>query len=277
MYKRILTIQDISCVGQCSLTVALPILSACGHETVILPTAVLSTHTGGFNKPAFRDLCMDIPDIIEHWKRENILFDAVYTGYLGNCDDVNYVREIKENLMTDGAKLIVDPAMGDHGKLYTGFDENYVEAMKSLCEKADVILPNLTEACFLLGIPFSNHMTEETIDMILDSLSEKFCTDVVLTGVSFSAGMTGVSVLSGGSKFYYAHQRIGRAYHGTGDIFASAFVGSLMNKKSIFTSAEIAADYVVKCIENTVDDKSHWYGVKFETALGNLIKAVNKC
>ncbi len=275
MYKRILTIQDISCVGQCSITVALPILSACGVETSILPTAVLSTHTGGFKNFTFRDLCEDIPGIIKHWKSENIMFDAIYTGYLGNCDDVNYVKEIAENLLAEDSKLIVDPAMGDNGKLYYGFDEKYVEAMRTLCEKADLILPNITEACFLLGISYPENVTVEIVDAIMCDLHKKFGVDVVLTGVGFATGETGVSVLCGGNKYHYNHKRIGQSFHGTGDIYASAFVGALMKNKSILASAQIAADYVVECIENTLDDKSHWYGVKFETALSSLIEAIN--
>lgn len=275
MYKRILTIQDISCVGQCSITVALPILSACGVETSILPTAVLSTHTGGFKNFTFRDLCEDIPGIIKHWKSENIMFDAIYTGYLGNCDDVNYVKEIAENLLAEDSKLIVDPAMGDNGKLYYGFNEKYVEAMRSLCEKADLILPNITEACFLLGISYPENVTVEIVDAIKCDLHKKFGADVVLTGVGFATGETGVSVLCGGNKYHYNHMRIGQSFHGTGDIYASAFVGALMKNKSVLASAQIAADYVVKCIENTLDDKSHWYGVKFETALSSLIETIN--
>lgn len=275
MYKKILTVQDISCVGQCSLTVALPIISALGIETAILPTAVLSTHTGGFKGFTFRDLCADIPEIIEHWKNENILFDAVYTGYLGSCDDVDHVIDITENLLSDGAKIIIDPAMGDNGKLYTGFDENYVEAMKKLCKKADILIPNITEACYLLGIPYPERISEEVVDTIINSLSEQFDVDVVLTGVGYDSDKLGVAVLSNGNKYYYSHRRIGNGSHGTGDVYASAFVGALMQDKDIYTSAKIAADYVVKCIENTVDDKSHWYGVKFETAIGELIKTVN--
>lgn len=276
MYRRILSVQDISCVGQCSLTVALPILSACGLETCILPTAVLSTHTGGFKGFTFHDLCAEIPKITEHWKNEKITFDAVYTGYLGSCEDVNYVIEIADKLMSDGAKLIVDPAMGDNGKLYTGFDEKYVEAMKTLCDKADILLPNITEACFLLGIPYPESVTEEIENMLLNGLSDRFGANVVLTGIGYADGETGVSAFVNGSKKHYSHKRIGKSFHGTGDIYASSFVGALMQDNDIFTSSEIAADYVVKCIENTADDESHWYGVKFETALGSLIEAVNR-
>ena len=132
-YRRILTVQDISCLGQCSITVALPILSACGHETCILPSAVLSTHTGGFGMPHIRDLTEDFSGILEHWKNLKCSFDAVYTGYLGNVRHMEYVKDIFQNLLTDGGMRIVDPAMGDHGQLYTGFDMEYVQAMADLC------------------------------------------------------------------------------------------------------------------------------------------------
>jgi len=143
-YKRVLTIQDISCVGQCSLTVALPILSACGLETCILPSAVLSTHTYNFKGFTFRDLTDDIPEIQKHWQKENISFDAVYTGYLGSTKQIAYVKNILETMVADGGRTIVDPAMADNGKLYPGFDGEYAAAMAELCAVADVILPNVS-------------------------------------------------------------------------------------------------------------------------------------
>ena len=159
-YKRILTVQDISCVGQCSLTVALPILSACGHETAILPSAVLSTHTAGFSGYTFRDLTEDIPGICAHWVKEGIKFDAIYTGYLGTREQIADVAQVFDTLLKEGGKIIVDPAMADHGKLYSGFDMEYARAMGDLCKKADVILPNLTECCLLTGMPFRESYDE---------------------------------------------------------------------------------------------------------------------
>ena len=131
-YKRVLTIQDISCVGQCSLTVALPIISACGLETAVLPSAVLSTHTGGFKDFTFRDLTDDLPKILEHWKKENIQFDAFYTGYLGSAKQIAYVRDILHSVRKKESVNIIDPAMADNGRLYVGFDSAFVEAMKPL-------------------------------------------------------------------------------------------------------------------------------------------------
>ena len=153
-YKKILTIQDISCVGQCSLTVALPILSACGMETCILPSAILSTHTAGFQDFTFRDLTDDMPNIQKHWQKENIKFSAIYTGYLGSTKQIGYVKDILSTMGTSDCVRVVDPAMADNGKLYPAFDGEYVEAMKELCGSADILLPNITEACFLADMEY---------------------------------------------------------------------------------------------------------------------------
>ena len=159
-YKKILTIQDISCVGQCSLTVALPILSACGLETCILPSAVLSTHTAGFSGFTFRDLTDDMPKIQEHWQKENIKFKAIYTGYLGSVKQVGYVRNILDTMGTDDCIRIVDPAMADNGKLYSIFNDEYVKAMRELCASADILIPNITEAAFLAEVEY-RELTEK--------------------------------------------------------------------------------------------------------------------
>lgn len=275
MYKRILTVQDISCLGQCSITVALPILSACGHEAVILPSAVLSTHTGCFTGFTFRDLSPDFDGIIKHWTDESIKFDAVYTGYLGNRNQVLDVERIFSTLTNPGAKLICDPAMADHGKLYCGFDGDYVKSISRLCEKSHIILPNITEACLLCGIPYSENITEEYVDKLTEGLHEKFSATVVLTGVGFEKEKTGVLVsYSDGRKFHYSHKRIPQAFHGTGDIYSSAFVGAYMRGFDENGAAKLAADYTIKCIENTYGDGNHKYGVKFETAIPDLINAL---
>lgn len=271
-YKRILTIQDISCVGQCSLTVALPILSACGMETCILPSAVLSTHTAGFAGFTVRDLTDDMPGISAHWKKEGIKFDAFYTGYLGSTKQIDYVKDILNTMGDDGALRIVDPAMADNGKLYPAFDAEYVEAMKILCASADILVPNITEACFLAGVEYKENYDEAYIMELLGKTAALGVSTVVLTGVGYKEGMTGVIVYEGGNVSYYEHAKISKGCHGTGDVYASAFVGALMNGKSVFESAKIAANYTVKCIENTQGDADHWYGVKFETALSDLMK-----
>lgn len=270
-YKKILTIQDISCVGQCSLTVALPILSACGLETCILPSAVLSTHTAGFSGFTFRDLTDDMPKIQAHWKKENIKFKAIYTGYLGSVKQVGYVKDILNTMGTDDCIRIVDPAMADNGKLYSIFNDEYVAAMRSLCASADILLPNITEACFLADVEYREAYDESYIKELLDKLSRLGARTIVLTGVSYAPEKTGVIVYENGAIRYYEHDKISKGCHGTGDIYASAFTGALMNGKEIFDAAKIAADYTVKCIINTQGDAEHWYGAKFETALRDLM------
>ena len=268
-YKRILTIQDISCVGQCSITVALPILSACGHETCILPTALLSTHTGGFGRPAVVHLDDALDAMWRHWKENEITFDAILVGYLGSVAAIETASRIMEELLAPGGVSIVDPAMADHGKLYSGFDEHYAAAMEQLCRRADIILPNVTEAAMFAGMPYQESLNELYVGSLLDKL-EHPC--VILTGVGYAEGETGVVIREGGTQLHYKHPRIGKSYHGTGDMFAACFTGALMQVKSKYEAVKIAADFVCKCIENTQKNPAHWYGVKFETALPELIR-----
>jgi len=275
-YKKILTIQDISCVGQCSLTVALPILSACGLETCILPSAVLSTHTAGFSGFTFRDLTDDMPAIQAHWKKENIKFKAIYTGYLGSIKQVGYVRDILKTMGTEDCVRVVDPAMADNGKLYSIFNQDYVDAMRVLCGEADILVPNITEACFLTGEEYTETYDKSYIQTLLEKLAALGAKTVVLTGVSYQPQKTGVAVYENGKVEYYQHDKIAKGSHGTGDIYASAFVGALMNDRSVYESAKIAADYTVKCILNTQGDADHWYGAKFEPVLRDLIDMLAK-
>jgi pyridoxine kinase len=270
-YKRILTIQDISCVGQCSLTVALPILSACGIEAAILPSAVLSTHTAGFNGYTFRDLSDDIPSIKEHWVSAGIKFDAIYTGYLGSERQVDLVIDIVKSTLTSGGKFFVDPAMADNGRLYPGFDEAYAKAMLRLSTFADYVIPNVTEACFLTGIEYKNEITPEYTDALISGLVEKGCKNIILTGIGYKPGKTGIAVYEDGKTSYYEHELMPKSCHGTGDIYASAFVGAMTRGKNAYEAAKIAADYTLDCIKDSIDDKEHWYGVHFEGSLGKLI------
>lgn len=274
-YPKILTVQDISCVGQCSLTVALPILSACGIETCILPSAVLSTHTAGFSNFTVRDLSDDMPKIFKHWKDENISFDGLYTGYLGSVNQIDYIIDMALPLVKKGGKIIVDPAFADNGKLYPAFDLEYVEKMKDLVKVSNYLLPNLTEACYLTGIEYNENYDEAYVKKVLDALVNLGAKAVVLTGISYENGFTGVVVYENGNYNYYKHEKMAKGCHGTGDIYASAFVGSLIMGKDAVTSAKIAADYTLSCIKITAGDESHWYGAKFEPCLINLIKEIN--
>lgn len=273
-YKRILTIQDISCVGQCSLTVALPILSACGLETAILPSAVLSTHSVGFRDFTFRDLTEDIPAIQHHWQQEGIRFQAVYTGYLGSARQIEMVKDICQNLLVPGGKKIVDPAMADRGELYPVFDMDFVQEMKKLVGEGDIVLPNITEASLLTDTEYREEYDEEYICGLVAGIHRLGAGTVVLTGVSYDAQSTGVLVSEQRKQTYYRHELLDRGCHGTGDVYASSFVGAYMHGKTVPEAARIAADYTLACIKNTLDDPDHWYGVKFEPVLGELIEAL---
>ena len=274
MYKKILTIQDISCVGQCSLTVALPILSACGVETCVLPSAVLSTHTAGFTGFTVRDLSDDMPAIKNHWLKEGIRFDAIYTGYLGSTQQIDYVADIFAETAAEGCVKVVDPAMADNGKLYPAFDEVYVEGMKGLCAKADYVLPNITEACFLADVEYRTEYDRAYIDLLLRKLTAIGCKNIILTGVSYAPGRTGIVVFENGCYAYYEHELLPNSCHGTGDIYASAFVGAFVRGKSAYDAAAIAANYTMECIRYTATLDNHWYGAAFEPVLGKLIESL---
>ena len=275
--KKILTIQDISCVGQCSLTVALPVISAMGIETAILPSAILSTHTGGFTGYTFHDLTEDLPAIKEHWKKENIKFDAFYTGYVGSVKQLEYISDIMDELRKPDSKIIVDPVMGDKGKLYPGFEPSFAKEMAKLCKKADVIVPNLTEAAFMLDEEYidSGH-TKEYIERILKKLLGLGCKNALLTGVSLEEGKLGVAAIDGatGKVSYYFRDLYPGMFHCTGDVFASSFAGAMILGKTIEQAAKIAVDFTVNAIAKTINDKNHWYGVKFELALPELIESI---
>lgn len=274
----VLSLQDISCFGQCSLTVALPILSACGLETVILPSAVLSTHTGGFSGWTFRDLTDDIPPIVAHWKKEGIRFCAFYTGYLGSARQIDMALGIASGMLVEGAPLVVDPAMADNGALYGGFDDAFVREMARLAAKADYLLPNVTEACLLTGTPYREPgaYDEAWIDSLLAKLGALGAKHVILKGVCLEEGFIRVLArdAAAGTTETYRHERLPVSSHGTGDVFASAFTGALLRGRTPLGAVKIAADYVVASIRSTMDDPGHAYGVKFELGIPGLVAAL---
>lgn len=277
--KRVMTIQDISCMGQCSLTVVLPIISACGVETVILPSAVLSTHTGGFTGYTVRDLTEDIPGIMNHWVKEKIKYDCIYTGYLGSITQIDYVYDLKKQVLNDGGLMIVDPAMADNGKLYYGFDMPFVERMAELCKSADIILPNITEAAFMTKNEMQLDMQDEAyVMMLLESLAGLGAKKIVLKGISYEENKLGVAVYDSKTKDveYYFTEKLGRKFHGTGDCYAAAFTGAMLQGRDEYSAASLAADFVVESIRKSMDDESHWYGVKFEKALPMLVRELNR-
>ena len=273
--KRIVTVQDISCVGKCSLTVALPIISSMGIEASILPTAVLSTHTM-FKNFTCQDLTDQIVPITEHWKNEGIGFKAIYTGYLGSFEQIDLMKKMFDDFKTEDTLLFVDPAMADNGNLYPGFDKAFVEAMKGLCGKADYVLPNITEACFLTDMEYKTEYDRAYIDELLEKLAALGCKNIIFTGISYEEGKTGVVVYEDGKYSYYEHEKRPNSCHGTGDIYASAFVGAYVRGKSAYDAAKIAADYTVECIKATAEEDNHWYGAKFEPVLMKLIQAINE-
>lgn len=275
MDKRLLTIQDISCVGQCSLTVALPLISACGVETGILPSSVLSNHTAaGFSGWTFHDLTEEMPVIMNRWIQEKIDFDAFYTGYVSKAQ-IPYILDIMQKVARPGAIKIVDPAMADNGKLYAGFDDDFPKEMAKLVSVADYVLPNLTEAALLLGIEYKSAYSKSEIEAICRGLHNLGAKNVIITGVSFEPGKLGCATFDGTDFFYYFTDRIDVSMHGTGDVYASVFSGSLLRGKSMNEAASIACDFVVESIKNTVEDKGHWYGVKFERTIPYLVARLN--
>lgn len=270
--KRILTIQDISCVGQCSATVALPLVSACGVECAVLPSAVLSNHTGGFSGWTFHDLTDEMPRVESEWKKQGIKFDAFYTGYV--CEpQIEPILSIMESSAAPGAIRFVDPAMADNGKLYAGFGPEFPSQMAKLCRGADWILPNLTEAALLIGRKpvlegYDRRFIEDTVEA-LHGLGAK---NVVLTGVSFDPALLGTAVSDGRSIRYDFNPRLEVSSHGTGDVFASVFVGAVMRGKDGLAASALAADVVCASIEAT--PPGHWYGVCFEKTMPMLVSAL---
>lgn len=274
--KRIVTVQDISCVGKCSLTVALPIISAMGVEASILPTAVLSTHTM-FQGFTYKDLTDQIKPITDHWKKEKMEFSAIYTGYLGSFEQIDLMKEMFDQFKTEQTVLFVDPAMADNGKLYPAFDEAFATHMATLCAKADITVPNITEACFMTGMEYRTEYDEAYIKELLDRMSALGAKITVLTGVSFESGKTGVMGYDSRTKeyYYYSHDKIDVSYHGTGDIFSSTCIGAMMNEMNWKEAMKVAADYTAECIRITMKDPSEpWYGVNFEQAIPYLLDRI---
>lgn len=275
--KRVLAVHDLSCVGRCSLTVALPILSAAGLEASALPTAVLSTHTGGFTGMTFRDLTQDLPAIFAHWKTLDLAFDAIYTGYLGSAEQVALVEQLFDAFRGEQTKIIVDPVMGDHGKLYPGMSEKMPQLMKTLCQKADVIVPNQTEAALMLGRPYLETPDKAEVDDLMQALREMTQASVVLTGISPEEGKLGAAVYDRetGQTACPAAPHMPDSYHGTGDVYASALTGAYLAGKTLVQAAQIAADFTQQSIVETLPlGLETRYGVCFERALPQLLRAL---
>lgn len=270
-FMRVLAINDISCVGKCSLTVSLPIISACGITCDVLPTALLSTHTGGFQDYTFLDLTGEFADILKQWKSLGLRFDCIYSGYLGSVAQIDLVSYIKKEFLTDNGVFVVDPVMGDGGKLYAGFDEQYVDKMRALCTQADYILPNLTEACYLANIPYPTADTKT----LLSALS-KLCPRPIVTGI-IDKNVISVCYLNEDDKEErFSSQNVDGFFHGAGDVFSSAFVGALMKGKTEETAIQLAADFTTASIRRSskeVPDKR--FGLNFEAEIFEFLKNLN--
>ncbi len=276
--KRIATIQDMSSFGKCSLTVAHPILSAMGLETCPVPTALLSNHTGGFKDWYFKDLTDTLKPIAEQWHALDLRFDAFSTGYLGNMEEIDLTANFFA--LFPEAKKIVDPVFADHGKLYAGFDMEYARGMRRLCGKADLIVPNLTEAAFLLEEPMlTPGYSEKDIHDLLKRLADLGCQVAAVTGVIYDPKLQGAVMYDREADTYcsYFQENIDAEFHGTGDVFTSVLAGGIALGLSMEASLKLAVDYTVQCIKVTLPIRDqHWYGVIFETELGDLIKATKE-
>lgn len=273
--KKALAVHDISCVGRCSLTVALPVMSAAGIETSVLPTAILSTHTGGFEGYTFTDLTEELDPIANHWKTLGRKFDCIYSGYLGSERQISIVENLFENFSGENCIKLVDPVMADNGKYYSIFDDDFAKRMAKLCSKADIIIPNITEACFLLGEEYvEGPYTESYINNLLEMLLSLGAKGVVLTGIHYDDYNLGAaSVVVGEKPNYYFRKRVDGYYHGTGDVFGSALGAALLNGYDLADSSRIAVDYTCNCIERTNRENTEIrYGVNFENEIPSLLK-----
>jgi pyridoxine kinase len=272
--KRVAAIHDISCFGRCSLTVALPIISAAGIETCVIPTAVLSTHTGGIDGYTYRDLTGDILPIAEHWRSLGLEFDSIYTGYLGSFKQLEIVSRLFDMLDSGNPLILIDPVMADNGVLYKNFSDEFPAGMRQLCTKADVIVPNITEAVFMLGEPYKEGpYTENYIESLLRKLGEIGADKVVLTGVHFNDKQLGAATYDAANDSigYYFADRIEGHYHGTGDVFGSALLAALLKGHKLSDAAAVAVDFTVESIHRTkMAGTDVRFGVDFENGLAKL-------
>lgn len=274
--KKVAAIHDISGFGKCSLTVALPIISAAGIETAVLPTAVLSTHTGGISGYTYRDLTEDIQPIADHWKSLNIGFDAIYTGFLGSFEQLDLIGRFFDAFSTPENLVLVDPVMADNGQLYAIFPREFPEGMRRLCEKADIVVPNLTEAALLLGEPYNpGPYSEEYIEDLLRKLSAIGPKKIVLTGVFFNDDELGAATYDAvtGEVAYAFEKRIPGYYHGTGDVFGSALLSALLNDFNLKDSAAVAVRFTTSAIRKTAEAGTDIrFGVNFEQTIPELLR-----
>ena len=274
--KRVLAIHDLSGVGKCSLTAILPVLSAAGLECAALPTAVLSTHTGGFGEVVCQDLTDGMLPSARHWLREGVGFDALYSGYLASREQLGIVREIFRMFRAGqegGPLTLVDPVMGDNGRLYRLYTPEMAREMAGLCACADVIVPNLTEAAILLGREYRPAVSREEAVELLHALSRLGPRRVVLTGVGFSADRLGAACYDAdtGREGFAAERTVPGHFYGTGDLFSSVLLAGLLHSKGLEAAMRAAVEFTAESIRRTVDrGMEPRYGVCFEPGLPGL-------
>ena len=275
MTPRVAAIHDMSGFGRCSLTVAIPILSAMGVQCCPLPTAFLSTHTGGFEGFTFLDMTDEMPRVAAHWARLGLEFQAIYSGFLGSERQIGIVEDFIRRFRRPDTVVVVDPVMGDFGRVYQTYTAAMCDGMARLAELADVITPNLTEAALLLGQPYDALPAGEAgLRQITERLSLEGRRSVVLTGASLAPGQTGAvcyDARTGRTQVvqtaYIAHE-----FHGTGDVFSSVLTGALVRGASLAEAAGEAAGFVRACAERTAaEDLPMREGVDFEPLLGLLV------
>ena len=268
---RIAAIHDLSCFGRCSLTIALPVLSAMGCQCCPLPTALLSAHTG-FPGNTFLDLTAEMGRIADHWAAMDLQFDAIYSGFLGSADQVDTVARFFDTFKKSDTAVIVDPVMGDHGTAYRTCTPELCWGMRVLAENSDVITPNLTEAALLLDRPYEEIRQSDAYEVVR-RLSLGGRRSVVLTGYSSESGQTGALCFdrdSGESKAVQT-PREPQDFSGTGDLFASVLAGGVARGVPLFQAAQAAADFVRDCIARTLaEELTEQDGVDFEPLLGQL-------
>lgn len=277
MMKRIITLQDITCVGKCALTVALPVISAFGIEACPLPTALLSNHTA-FESFKFFDLHDKMQEIIPHLKQQGFNFNGIYSAYLGSKEQIDTVCDFIDQFKQENTLVLVDPVMGDNGKLYAGFDNEFPKEMLKLCKKADIIVPNVTEASFLLQKSKLRYIDANWLKLQMERLCDlgpKIC---VLTGVELNGKIGSAIYDKTTDEFYcYLREKIDRTFHGTGDLFASTLFSALIKGFSNKQALKIAVDFTHSAMMATVNNKdANWYGVDFETVLPKLISMQNE-
>jgi pyridoxine kinase len=275
--KRVAAIHDLSGFGKCSLTVALPILSAAGIEACALPTAILSTHTGGIDGYTYLDTTTQMRPFTRHWQSLDIRFDAIYSGFLGSFEQLEIVKGFFDTFRRADNLILVDPVMADNGELYKIFTPDFAAGMRSLCEKADIIVPNITEATLLLGESYRpGPYSKDYIDHLLKELHRRLGPrQIVLTGVYFSEAELGVATFDAadGKTEYSLVDKIPGYYHGTGDVYASALLAALMNGSTLSEAAGIAVRFTAGSIRRTWEEGADIrFGVNFEDGFPRLLK-----